>query len=281
MPQSASAEQQGSATAPSPPGPSADRLDDAPDASAGYQNGDHVITLNVAPSDTAEIGVPDEGSDEEEEDNQDTLHLWDEDSDEEDQPKPKRKSILPFARDGQPHLPNLANWWRTLLMGSAAPGTLSTGHVAMNLLSSGLHPGVLLAMPVYFTRAGVLSGLIVLVFVTMLAAFGGALWITLGRYVGGNTIESITGRAFGMNTQWKRNVGLGLSSVTLVVYCTGAAVIGYHGASPRLPSHDRSLAAGIFSLHEPWKLAARPRVCHAVCRWIYGRCSFSHRPFRC
>ncbi|WFD43243.1 hypothetical protein MPSI1_001902 [Malassezia psittaci] len=162
-----------------------------------------------------------------------TLHLWDEDSDEDD-PNPRSRhlhTLNPFMATHA--LPSVAKWWKTLLIGSAEPGTLSTGHVAMNMLGSSLHPGVLLAMPVYFTRAGVLPGMIVVIFIAILSAFGSALWITLGRYVGGNTIEAVTSRAFGMNTQWKRNLGMGLSSIMMILYCSGAAVVGYHATPKR------------------------------------------------
>ncbi|WFD25940.1 hypothetical protein MNAN1_000913 [Malassezia nana] len=104
----------------------------------------------------------------------------------------------------------------------------------MNLFSSSLHPGVLLAMPVYFNLAGILPGMIVLALVSLLGAFGGGLWVSLGRYVGGNTIEAITAKAFGMNTRWKRNIGYGISSLALVIYCTGAAVIAYHAMTDLL-----------------------------------------------
>lgn len=161
-----------------------------------------------------------------------TIHVWDEDSDE-DEPR-SRPGIIPFYHNRGTSSPQEskiqpAQWWRTLLIGSATPGSLSKGHVAMNLFSSSLHPGVLLAMPVYFYRAGVVSGMVVLTLVSLLGAFGGGLWVSLGRYVGGNTIEAITAKAFGMNTTWKRNIGYGLSSLALVIYCTGAAVIAYHG----------------------------------------------------
>lgn len=182
------------------------------------------------------------------------IHVWDEDSDEDNSP-PNRPSLIPFyhKRDNNSpdmgHIRPVSNWWRTLLIGSATPGSLSKGHVAMNLFSSSLHPGVLLAMPVYFHRAGIFPGMIVLVLVSLLGAFGGGLWVSLGRYVGGNTIEAITAKAFGMNTPWKRNIGYGISSLALVIYCTGAAVIAYHGRSRTTDhSHDRLVIAGIFSL---------------------------------
>lgn len=171
------------------------------------------------------------------------VRVWDEDSDddEHDAPRSTNHSVIPTFHLGgrlhsshRPEFPSIQNWWRTLLIGSAAPGTLSTGHVAINLFSSGLHPGVLLAMPVYFCKSEVVPGMIVLTLVALLGIFGGGLWVALGRYVGGHTIESITSKAFGMNTRWKRNIGHGISSVALVMYCTGAAVIAYHAMTDLL-----------------------------------------------
>mgnify|MGYP001761095561 FL=1 len=37
-----------------------------------------------------------------------------------------------------------------------------------------------------------------------------------------------------MNTRWKKNIGHALSSIALVVYCTGAAVIAYHAMTDLL-----------------------------------------------
>ncbi|PKI84581.1 hypothetical protein MVES1_001857 [Malassezia vespertilionis] len=210
------------------------------------------------------------------------IHVWDEESDEELEAymRKQKKPLLPFVILPEQHAPtpgkklrSLASWWRTLLIGSAAPGTLSVGHVAMNMASTALHPGVLLAMPVYFIRAGVVPGFIVFVLTTMLSAFGGALWVTLGRYVGSSSIESVTGKAFGMNTQWKRKLGIMLSSAVLMVYCTGAAVVGYHAMTDLLlqvffhytPTtsvfHDRAfvtlVVGGIMTL--PVLVAATPQ----------------------
>lgn len=164
----------------------------------------------------------------------DTIHVWDEDSDDDDdggESWQRRTTMNPFFQmSSSAHAParTVARWWRTLLIGAAEPGSLSMGHVACNLFSSSLHPGVLLSLPVYFERAGVVPGMIVLLLVAVLGNFGEGLWVMLGRYVSGNTVESITGKACGMNSRWKRNLGMGLSSVLLVVYCTGAAVIAYH-----------------------------------------------------
>ncbi|KAI3620381.1 hypothetical protein CBS9595_002348 [Malassezia furfur] len=205
-----------------------------PDGGTGARTAEeNVVTLHIASDDASDTSDP-LPADDDESAEPTTLYLWDEDSDADDTapptPRPRARNLFAPTQA----LPTVANWWRTLLIGSAAPGTLSVGHVAMNLLGSSLHPGVLLAMPVYFTRAGVVPGIIVAVFVAVLAAFGAALWITLGRYVGGNTIEAITARAFGVHTQWRRNLGLGLSSAVLIVYCTGAAVVGYHAMTDLL-----------------------------------------------
>lgn len=196
-----------------------------------------VLHINTAPASTASDAEEVDEPLSDDDDELSPLHIWDEDSDA-DEPNevvPRaRPSMLPSRRRRRggasaPRLPHVTNWWWSLLVGSAQPGTLTVGHVTLNLVSSSLHPGVLLAIPVYFTRAGVVPGMAVLVFITMLSAFGGALWVTLSRYVGGATIESITGRAFGMHTRWKRTLGLSMSSIALIMYCTGAAVVGYHG----------------------------------------------------
>lgn len=206
----------------------------------------HVIQLHNGEGSSAgtpamysTVSVPSDTSDEfQREVDHGVIHLWDEDSDDEDTPRePSPPAMLPFALERRAknlHVPSLGRWWRTLLIGSAEPGSLTVGHVAMNLFSSSLHPGVLLAMPVYFVRAGIVPGMLMLVFIALLGGFGGGLWVTLGRYVGGNTLESITGKACGMHTRWKRNLGYGISSIVLVVYCTGAAVVGYHAMTDLL-----------------------------------------------
>ena len=171
------------------------------------------------------------------------VRVWDEDSDNDDDGQARTNqpgSIVPplqltgERRRRKREFPSMSNWWRTLLIGSAEPGTLSTGHVAMNMFSSSLHPGVLLAIPVYFSKTDVVPGMLILTLVALLSIFGGGLWVSLGRYVGGSTIESITSKAFGMNTRWKKNIGHAISSIALVVYCTGAAVIAYHAMTDLL-----------------------------------------------
>lgn len=174
------------------------------------------------------------------------IKVWDEDSDVEDEEPPRsRRPILPFplsgpllprqrrgaaARSGSaPEEPPLSQW-RVLLLGSGKPGTLTMAHVALNLFSASLHPAVLLAAPVYFARAGVIPGLLGFLFCSLLGAFGGGLWVTLGRYVGGATLEIVTGTSFGMHTRWKRNLGKLLAGTLVAVQCTGMAAIAYHGA---------------------------------------------------
>ena len=155
------------------------------------------------------------------------VRVWDEDSDNDDDGQARTDQpgyiVPPLQLTGERRrrkreFPSMSNWWRTLLIGSAEPGTLSTGHVAMNMFSSSLHPGVLLAIPVYFSKTDVVPGMLILTLVALLSIFGGGLWVSLGRYVGGSTIESITSKAFGMNTRWKKNIGHALSSIALVVY---------------------------------------------------------------
>lgn len=218
-----------------------------------------------------------------------TLHVWDEDSDDEGENEPQTEQpTIPSLRLGEnmhdmrEDFPHMWNWWRTLLIGSAAPGTLTMGHVTMNLYSSSLNPGVLLAIPVYFSKTEVGPGMIVLALVALLSIFGGGLWVSLGRYVGGHTIESITSKAFGMNTRWKRNIGHGVGSIALVAYCTGAAVIAYHAMTDLLLQvfyhyttkgqlfHDRAfvtLAVGGF-LTLPLLLSTTPkRNMHQIQSW--------------
>ena len=123
----------------------------------------HVIQLHNGEGSSAgtpamysTVSVPSDTSDEfQREVDHGVIHLWDEDSDDEDTPRePSPPAMLPFALERRAknlHVPSLGRWWRTLLIGSAEPGSLTVGHVAMNLFSSSLHPGVLLAMPVYLS----------------------------------------------------------------------------------------------------------------------------------
>lgn len=196
---------------------------------------------NEEPCEEAEL---DEDYDREQDEfNHGMVRVWDEDSDNDDDVQEhtnQPKSIVPTlhlggkGRHGRREFASMWKWWRTLLIGSAEPGTLSVGHVSMNMFSSSLHPGVLLAIPVYFSKTDIVYGMLILTLVSLLSIFGGGLWVSLGRYVGGNTIESITSKAFGMNTRWKKNVGHAVSSIVLIVYCTGAAVIAYHAMTDLL-----------------------------------------------
>lgn len=168
-----------------------------------------------------------------------TIKVWDADSDGSDDDADSgrtygRRSLLPFAARRASAAERIERPLLVLLLGSGKSDTLSTGHVALNIFSSGLHPGVLLAMPVYFARAGVPAGLVVLLFCSYLSAFGENLWVTLGRYVGGNTLEKITAMTCGMHTPWKRSLGKLAAGLLIAVQCTGAAVIAYHALTDLL-----------------------------------------------
>ncbi|WFD34107.1 hypothetical protein MCUN1_000939 [Malassezia cuniculi] len=159
-----------------------------------------------------------------------TIRVWDEDSDNDDEPPPRRNVFSVAARRAV--VP--ASTWKTFLLGSSMPGTLTTSHVGMNLFAASLHPAVLLSMPVFFARAGTWQGMLALALYAFLGAIGGGVWVILGRYVGGLTLESVTGTAFGMHTRWKRNLGRALSGIILTAYCTSAAVIAYHALADLL-----------------------------------------------
>lgn len=161
---------------------------------------------------------------------QGTIHVWDEDSENEDEPQPPRNVFRAAAR--RAIIP--AASWKTFLLGSSVPGTLSTMHVGMNLFAASLHPAVLLSIPVFFVRAGIPQGMAALSVYATIGALGGSIWVILGRYVGGRTVEAVTGTAFGMHTRWKRNLGRALSGIILAAYCTGAAVIAYHALADLL-----------------------------------------------
>jgi len=151
----------------------------------------------------------------------------------------------------RPSPSRLRRWFAKLTKSPAAQASLSAPHVSANLFSASLNPAVLLSMPAYFDRTGILLGIIGLVTVATLAGAGGGLWVVLGRYVGGNTIEAITAASCGRNTKWKSNIGRSFSGILLAVYATGTAVIAYFALadlllqvlfhySPRgIPLHDR------------------------------------------
>lgn len=179
------------------------------------------------PDALAPAHVPDPIDDDEEEAEvaHGTIRVWDEDSDNDEEPPPRRNVFAAAARRAA--VP--ASSWKTFLLGSSMPGTLTTSHVGVNLFAASMHPAVLLSMPAFFVRAGLLPGMLALTVYASLGALGGAVWVILGRYVGGRTLEAVTGTAFGMHTQWKRGIGRLISGAILAVYCTSAAVIAYHG----------------------------------------------------
>lgn len=151
----------------------------------------------------------------------------------------------------RPSPSRLRRWFGRLTKSPAALASLSAPHVSANLFSASINPAVLLSMPAYFNRTGILIGIIGLVVVATLAGAGGGLWVVLGRYVGGNTIEAITAASCGRNTRWKGNLGRSFSGILLAFYATGTAVIAYFALadlllqvlfhySPRgIPLHDR------------------------------------------
>ncbi|CDR98965.1 uncharacterized protein SPSC_00637 [Sporisorium scitamineum] len=165
--------------------------------------------------------------------------------------KPKRgrpESVLQSLRPSREHR---RAWWK-LLTNPSASASLSAPHVSANLFSASLHPAVLLSMPHYFARTGVLVGTIALVGVAVLGGVGGGLWVVLSRYVNGSAIEAIVGASFGRYTPWKGGAGRVISGLLLALYATGSAIIGYFALAdlllqvffnyaPRgVPLHDRA-----------------------------------------
>ncbi|SPO31815.1 uncharacterized protein UTRI_06652 [Ustilago trichophora] len=154
-------------------------------------------------------------------------------------------------------------WWK-FLTNPSKPASLSAPHVSANLFSASLHPAVLLSMPHFFARAGVLLGTIALVGVASLGGVGGGVWVVLGRYVNGTSIEAIVGASFGLYTPWKGGLGRVVSGLLLALYATGSAIIGYFALAdlllqvffnyaPRgVPLHDRAfvtlVVGGIISV---------------------------------
>jgi hypothetical protein len=167
----------------------------------------------------------------------------------------RRKRTRPvnpsYLHSLRPSPSRLRSWFTKLTKSPAAQASLSAPQVSANLFSASLNPAVLLSMPAYFARTGILIGVIGLAVVATLAGAGGGLWVVLGRYVGGNTIEAITAASCGRNTRWKGNIGRAFSGILLAVYATGTAVIAYFALadlllqvlfhySPRgIPLHDR------------------------------------------
>ncbi|UZJ56819.1 hypothetical protein CBS101457_006139 [Exobasidium rhododendri] len=189
---------------------------------------------------------------------------WDDSDDEDDGQEQDDETGLPSRRQQRrrrvdpsylhslrPSPSRLRRYFARLTRSPAAQASLSAPHVSANLFSASLNPAVLLSMPAYFDRTGILIGIIGLVTVATLAGAGGGLWVVLGRYVGGNNIEAITAASTGRNTKWKGNLGRAFSGILLAVYATGTAVIAYFALadlllqvffhySPRgIPLHDR------------------------------------------
>lgn len=217
----------------------------------------------------------------------DVGQAWDESSDEDDEVSPlHRDPTLPLSATGnsaarqkrkkarrghsgsylqslRPSREHRRAWWK-FLTNPSTPARLSAPHVSANLFSASLHPAVLLSMPHYFARTGVLLGTIALVGVAILGGVGGGLWVVLSRYVNGNSIEAIVGASFGRYTRWKGGLGRAVSGLLLALYATGNAFIGYFALAdlllqvffnyaPRgVPLHDRAfvtlVVGGIISV---------------------------------
>ncbi|KAJ9477210.1 Transmembrane amino acid transporter [Pseudozyma hubeiensis] len=206
----------------------------------------------------------------------DVGQAWDDSSDEEDQEQAviHEDRTLPLAATGnsaagrrrrkakrgqpesvlqslRPSREHRREWWK-FLTNPSTPASLSAPHVSANLFSASLHPAVLLSMPHYFARTGIVVGTIALVGVAVLGGVGGGLWVVLSRYVNGSSIEAIVGASFGRYTPWKGGLGRVVSGLLLALYATGSAIIGYFALAdlllqvffnyaPRgVPLHDRA-----------------------------------------
>lgn len=165
--------------------------------------------------------------------------------------KAKRTAPESYLESMRPTREHRRAWWK-FLTNPGTPASLSAPHVSANLFSASLHPAVLLSMPNYFARTGVLPGTVALVGVAALGGVGGGLWVVLSRYVNASSIEAIVGSSFGRYTRWKGGLGRAVSGLLLALYATGSAVIGYFALadlllqvffhySPRgVPLHDRA-----------------------------------------
>ncbi|CAD6890855.1 unnamed protein product [Tilletia laevis] len=163
---------------------------------------------------------------------------------------------IPFSLSSQQR----RSCWR-FLTNPPTQNSLSAPAVTLNLFAGSLHPAVLLSMPYYFERTGLVLGLVGLLGVGFLSGVGGGLWIVLARYVGRNdeeddpeetmsradhasrkrakkianygeggnmtTLEGVTGAALGRHTLWKRTLGRTISGVLLAAYATGTAFLAY------------------------------------------------------
>lgn len=177
--------------------------------------------------------------------------------------RPTRPHTESYLHSLRPTREHRRAWWK-LLTNPGTPASLSAPHVSANLFSASLHPAVLLSMPHYFARTGILLGTIALVGVASLGGVGGGLWVVLSRYVNGSSIESIVGASFGRYTPWKGGLGRVVSGLLLALYATGSAIIGYfaladlllqvffHYAPRGVPLHDRAfvtlVVGGIISV---------------------------------
>jgi len=86
---------------------------------------------------------------------------------------------IPFALSSRQR----RSCWR-FLTSPPTQNSLSAPAVTLNLFAGSLHPAVLLSMPYYFERTGLVLGLVGLLGVGFLSGVGGGLWIVLARYVG-------------------------------------------------------------------------------------------------
>lgn len=177
--------------------------------------------------------------------------------------RPRRSRPESYLQTLRPSREHRKAWWK-FLTNPSTPASLSAPHVSANLFSASLHPAVLLSMPHYFARTGILLGTVALVGVAILGGVGGGLWVVLSRYVNGNSIEAIVGASFGRYTRWKGGLGRVVSGLLLALYATGSAIIGYFALAdlllqvffnyaPRgVPLHDRAfvtlVVGGIISV---------------------------------
>ena len=224
-----------------------DDSDEDGDGNGGYEGDEDD---EDEPLTRIDVGGPSwDDSDEEEEDGIDNgIGLSSNQQQRRKRTRPVSSSYLNSLR---PSPSRLRSWFTKLTKSPAAQASLSAPQVSANLFSASLNPAVLLSMPAYFDRTGITLGVIGLAVVATLAGAGGGLWVVLGRYVGGNTIEAITAASCGRNTRWKGNIGRAFSGILLAVYATGTAVIAYFALadlllqvlfhySPRgIPLHDR------------------------------------------
>ncbi|SNX88045.1 uncharacterized protein MEPE_06756 [Melanopsichium pennsylvanicum] len=178
-------------------------------------------------------------------------------------PRPRPDHPESYIQSLRPSREHRKAWWK-FLTNPSTPASLSAPHVSANLFSASLHPAVLLSMPQYFAREGVVLGTIALVGVAVLGGVGGGLWVVLSRYVNGSSIEAIVGASFGRYTPWKGGLGRVVSGLLLGMYATGSALIGYFALAdlllqvffnyaPRgVPLHDRAfvtlVVGGIISV---------------------------------